>query len=40
MEFKEMVLAKTSELPDGSMKKISVEGGVTLLINVEGESWH
>ena len=36
MEFKEAVVAKVSELPDGSMKQVAVEGGDILLTNVEG----
>jgi apoptosis-inducing factor 3 len=37
MEFKEAVVAKTSELPEGSMKQIAVEGGDILLTNAEGQ---
>ena len=37
MEFKDMVVAKASELPDGTMKKVEVDGGEILLVNVEGE---
>lgn len=37
MEFREIVAAKVSELPDGSMKQVAVEGGEILLTNVEGE---
>lgn len=37
MEFKEVVVAKASELPDGTMKQVAVEGGDILLLNVEGQ---
>jgi apoptosis-inducing factor 3 len=37
MEFKEVVVAKASELPDGTMKQVAVEGGDILLTNVEGQ---
>ena len=37
MEYKEVVVAKVSELPDGTMKQVAVEGGEILLTNVEGE---
>lgn len=36
MEYKEVVVAKVSELPDGSMKQVAVEGGDILLTNVRG----
>ena len=37
MENKEVVVAKLEELPDGTMKEISVAGGDLLLTNVRGE---
>jgi NADPH-dependent 2,4-dienoyl-CoA reductase/sulfur reductase-like enzyme/nitrite reductase/ring-hydroxylating ferredoxin subunit len=37
MEFKDVVVAKVSELPEGTMKPVTVEGGEILLVNVEGE---
>ncbi len=37
MEFKDLVVAKTGELPEGTMKQVAVEGGEILLVNVEGE---
>ena len=37
MEYKEAVVAKASELPEGTMKQVAVEGGEILLTNVGGE---
>ena len=37
MEYKEVVVAKVSELPDGTMKQVAVEGGEILLTNVKGK---
>jgi apoptosis-inducing factor 3 len=37
MELKEVVVAKASELPEGTMKQVAVEGGDILLTNVEGQ---
>jgi apoptosis-inducing factor 3 len=37
MEFKEVVVAKAGELPDGTMKQVTVEGGEILLTNIEGQ---
>ncbi|MBN1569021.1 MAG: FAD-dependent oxidoreductase [Acidobacteria bacterium] len=37
MEFREVMVAKVGELPDGTMKQVAVEGGEILLTNVEGE---
>ena len=37
MEYKEVVVAKTGELPDGTMKQVAVDGGDILLTNVKGE---
>jgi NADPH-dependent 2,4-dienoyl-CoA reductase/sulfur reductase-like enzyme/nitrite reductase/ring-hydroxylating ferredoxin subunit len=37
MECKEVVVAKASELPDGTMKQVAVEGGDILLTSVKGE---
>ncbi len=37
MEYKEVVVAKVSELTDGSMKQIAVEGGDILLVRAHGE---
>ncbi|HTY64962.1 MAG TPA: FAD-dependent oxidoreductase [Acidobacteriota bacterium] len=37
MEYKEVVVAKVSELPDGTMKQVAVEGGEILLTSVRGE---
>jgi apoptosis-inducing factor 3 len=36
MEYKEAVVAKVGELPDGTMKQVAVEGGEILLTNVGG----
>lgn len=37
MEFKDLVAAKKSDLPEGTMKQVAVEGGEILLVNIEGE---
>jgi NADPH-dependent 2,4-dienoyl-CoA reductase/sulfur reductase-like enzyme/nitrite reductase/ring-hydroxylating ferredoxin subunit len=37
MEFKEVVVAKVAELPEGSLKQVTFESGEILLTNVEGQ---
>ena len=37
MEYKEVVVAKVSDLPDGTMKQFPVEGGDILLTSIKGE---
>jgi NADPH-dependent 2,4-dienoyl-CoA reductase/sulfur reductase-like enzyme/nitrite reductase/ring-hydroxylating ferredoxin subunit len=37
MEFREATIAKVSELPNGTMKQVTVEGGEILLTNVDGQ---
>ncbi|GAK61117.1 uncharacterized NAD/FAD-dependent dehydrogenase [Candidatus Vecturithrix granuli] len=37
MEYKDVVVAKVSEIQPGDMKQIAVEGGEILLVNIDGQ---